>query len=96
MEAENGEAGVTAAARHDGKIDLVITDVVMPGMGAANWSSNSRSRAQKPRCFTSPDIPRTQLSVKAPSRAAQHFAEAFHPAKSVAKVREVLGQSVPC
>jgi CheY-like chemotaxis protein len=33
LEAENGEAGVAAAGRHSGKIDLVITDVVMPGMG---------------------------------------------------------------
>jgi signal transduction histidine kinase len=33
MEAENGESGIAAAARYDGKIDLVITDVVMPGMG---------------------------------------------------------------
>ena len=33
LEAENGEAGMAAAARHPGKIDLVITDVVMPGMG---------------------------------------------------------------
>jgi two-component system, cell cycle sensor histidine kinase and response regulator CckA len=33
LEAENGEAGIAAAARHKGKMDLVITDVVMPGMG---------------------------------------------------------------
>ena len=33
LEAENGEAGITVAAGHQGKIDLVITDVVMPGMG---------------------------------------------------------------
>jgi len=33
VEAENGEAGMAAAARHEGKINLVITDVVMPGMG---------------------------------------------------------------
>jgi DNA-binding NtrC family response regulator len=33
IEAENGEAGLLAAASHEGKIDLVITDVVMPGMG---------------------------------------------------------------
>lgn len=33
VEAENGEAGVAAAEKHAGKIDLVITDVVMPGMG---------------------------------------------------------------
>jgi CheY-like chemotaxis protein len=33
VEAENGEAGMAAAAQHEGKINLVITDVVMPGMG---------------------------------------------------------------
>jgi PAS domain S-box-containing protein len=33
LEAENGEAGMAAAAQHQGKINLVITDVVMPGMG---------------------------------------------------------------
>jgi len=33
VEAENGEAGLAAAAKHVGKIDMVITDVVMPGMG---------------------------------------------------------------
>ena len=33
LEAEGGESGLAAAASHQGKIDLVITDVVMPGMG---------------------------------------------------------------
>jgi len=33
LEAENGEAGMAAAAQHQGTIELVITDVVMPGMG---------------------------------------------------------------
>ena len=33
LEAENGEAGIAAATAHQGNIDLVITDVVMPGMG---------------------------------------------------------------
>jgi two-component system, cell cycle sensor histidine kinase and response regulator CckA len=33
LEAENGECGLDAAAKHAGKIDLVITDVIMPGLG---------------------------------------------------------------
>jgi two-component system cell cycle sensor histidine kinase/response regulator CckA len=33
IEAENGQAGLTAAAAQKGKIDLVLTDVVMPGLG---------------------------------------------------------------
>ncbi len=33
VEADNGQAGLAAAERHKGKIDLVITDVIMPEMG---------------------------------------------------------------
>jgi PAS domain S-box-containing protein len=33
IEAGDGEAGLAAATKHQGKIDLVITDVVMPGLG---------------------------------------------------------------
>jgi two-component system, cell cycle sensor histidine kinase and response regulator CckA len=33
LEAESGEAGLSIAEGHDGKIDLVITDVIMPGIG---------------------------------------------------------------
>ncbi len=33
IESDNGESGLAAALKHKGKIDLVITDVVMPGMG---------------------------------------------------------------
>jgi len=33
IEAQNGEMGLEIAAQHDGKIDLVITDIVMPGIG---------------------------------------------------------------
>jgi two-component system cell cycle sensor histidine kinase/response regulator CckA len=32
IEAENGDAALKVAADHDGKIDIVITDMYMPGM----------------------------------------------------------------
>ena len=32
LEAENGEAGLETAKQHQGTIDMIITDVVMPGM----------------------------------------------------------------
>jgi len=32
IEAEDGETAVKAAKTHDGKIDLVLTDMYMPGM----------------------------------------------------------------
>jgi CheY-like chemotaxis protein len=45
LEAEGGEAGLELSAAHTGKIDLVITDVVMPGIGGrelVKQLSNSR------------------------------------------------------
>ena len=33
LEADSGESGLATAERHDAKIDLIITDVVMPGIG---------------------------------------------------------------
>jgi signal transduction histidine kinase/CheY-like chemotaxis protein len=33
LEADHGEAGLEVAANHSGPIDILITDVVMPGMG---------------------------------------------------------------
>jgi CheY-like chemotaxis protein len=33
LEAENGETGLRIAQAHQGAIDMIITDVVMPGMG---------------------------------------------------------------
>jgi two-component system, cell cycle sensor histidine kinase and response regulator CckA len=32
LEAQNGESGLAVASKHKGRIDLVVTDVVMPGL----------------------------------------------------------------
>jgi signal transduction histidine kinase/ActR/RegA family two-component response regulator len=39
LEAENGEAALQIVATHSGKIDMLITDVVMPGMSGRELSA---------------------------------------------------------
>jgi signal transduction histidine kinase len=43
MEAGNGEEGLRMAQEHDGKIDLVLTDVVMPVMGGKELADALRT-----------------------------------------------------
>jgi CheY-like chemotaxis protein len=47
IEAENGEAGLRVAAEHTGTIDLMITDVVMPGMNGRELAK--RLAASRPQ-----------------------------------------------
>ena len=97
MEAENGEAGVAVAARHKGKIDLVITDVVMPGMGgrelvkqlAADPSGNQGALSL--RIYRGRDCQRRHHRKR-----RRISAEAFHPAKSVAQGQGSAGVGAFC
>jgi len=43
LEAANGEEGLRLARQHDGKIDLVLTDVVMPVMGGKEMADALRT-----------------------------------------------------
>jgi signal transduction histidine kinase len=43
LEAANGEEGLRLARQHEGKIDLVLTDVVMPVMGGKEMADNLRA-----------------------------------------------------
>jgi len=43
VEAVNGEEGIRLARQHDGKIDLVLTDVVMPIMGGKEMADALRA-----------------------------------------------------
>jgi PAS domain S-box-containing protein len=44
LEAESGEAALAACEQNPGKIDLVMTDLVMPGMGGHELASRLRAR----------------------------------------------------
>jgi two-component system, cell cycle sensor histidine kinase and response regulator CckA len=94
MEAENGEAGVTAAAQHDGKIDLVITDVVMPGMGGRELVKQlAQSRPETKVLYLSGYTEDAIVSEGTIESGAAFLQKPFTLQNLSRKVREVLGQS---
>jgi PAS domain S-box-containing protein len=54
IEAADGEAGLAMAAAHDGPIDLVVTDLMMPRLGGGGFAKRlALSRPNIPVVFTS-------------------------------------------
>ena len=54
LEAEDGDAGLAAAAQHSGPVDILITDVIMPGRNGRELADALRARQPDlPVLFTS-------------------------------------------
>jgi DNA-binding NtrC family response regulator len=91
VEAENGESGMAAAARHDGKIDLVITDVVMPGMGGRELVKQlAQTRPQTKVLYLSGYTEDAILSEGTIESGAAFLQKPFTLQNLSRKVREVL------
>jgi two-component system, cell cycle sensor histidine kinase and response regulator CckA len=94
LEADNGEAALRIASAHPGSIDMLITDVVMPGMSARELAkelgaSHPHSRILFLSGYTEDAI--VQHGVLQPGTA---FLEKPFTLQSLAsKVREVLGSA---
>jgi len=65
VEAVNGEEGLRLARQHDGKIDLVLTDVVMPSWAAKKWPMPSAHLIRTRRFYLPRDIPRMPWGITA-------------------------------
>jgi two-component system cell cycle sensor histidine kinase/response regulator CckA len=92
VEAENGEAGLSAAARHDGRIDLIITDVVMPGMGGRELVKQlAKLRPETRVLYLSGYTEDSILSEGTIERGAAFLQKPFTLQNLSRKVREVLG-----
>jgi two-component system cell cycle sensor histidine kinase/response regulator CckA len=90
--AENGEAGIAAAARHEGRIDLVITDVVMPGMGGRELVKQlAQLRPETKVLYLSGYTEDAILSEGTIERGAAFLQKPFTLQNLSRKVREVLG-----
>jgi two-component system, cell cycle sensor histidine kinase and response regulator CckA len=92
VEAENGEAGMAAAAQHNGKIDLVITDVVMPGIGGRELVKQLGLRRPDTKVlYLSGYTEDAILSEGTIERGAAFLQKPFTLQNLARKVREVLG-----
>ena len=91
MEAENGESGMAVAAQHDGKIDLVITDVVMPGMGGRELVKQLAQSRPQTRVLYLSGYTEDAISEGTIESGAAFLQKPFTLQSLSRKVREVLG-----
>jgi PAS domain S-box-containing protein len=92
LEASNGDAALTAAERAQGPIHLLVSDVIMPGMGG-DALARSLERLQ-------PELKVLYISGYTDHAVAHHgnlesgeafLQKPFSPSELVRKVREILG-----
>lgn len=92
VEAENGEAGLAAAAKHEGKIDLVITDVVMPGLGGRELVERlAKTRPETKVLYLSGYTEDAIISEGTIESGTAFLQKPFTLQNLSRKVREVLG-----
>lgn len=92
IEAADGAQAVELATQHDGQIDLVVTDVVMPGMSGREAADTIRLLRPETRVlymsgYTDDDILRHGVLR---GRVA-FLPKPFTPDVLLARVRELLG-----
>ncbi len=91
IEAPNGEEALRVAAATSERIDLLLTDVVMPHMGGADLAAKLRAaRPGTAVLFTSGYTEDAVVRREVGAEAIAYLAKPFSPASLSAKVREVL------
>ena len=92
IEAENGEAGLAVASQHDGTIDLVISDVVMPGMGGHEMVKRlTQTRPATKVLYLSGYTEDTVVSEGGEEGGTAFLQKPFTLLHLSRKVREILG-----
>jgi two-component system, cell cycle sensor histidine kinase and response regulator CckA len=89
IEAPNAAAGLLAADRHEGEIDLLVTDVVMPGMTGPQLAAQVRAARQSIRVLLVSGYSEAAIALDDPSRD-DFLEKPFTPDELVAHVEELL------
>jgi PAS domain S-box-containing protein len=92
LEADGGEAGLAAAAQYAGAIDLIITDVVMPGIGGRELVQQlAQSRPAAKVLYLSGYTEDAIVSDGSIEKGTAFLQKPFSLQSLSRKVREVLG-----
>jgi signal transduction histidine kinase len=91
LEAREGADALATARRHEGDLDLVLTDVVMPRMGGVELAERLREEWPKIRVlFMSGYAHSAGWTETAPPAEASFLEKPFGPREVAEKVRETL------
>ena len=89
--AADGSSALDAAAAHDGAIDLLLTDVIMPGLNGRELADQFATIAPGAASCSCPGYAGEALSAQGVLDPSVAFlAKPFVPAELARKVREVL------
>ena len=88
--AEDGWEGIKVARNVKGKIDLLFTDVVMPGLGGAELAVAMKELYPEIRVLFMSGYSRSQLNEEGVPSEAALLEKPFTPDKVVAMVRRLL------
>jgi two-component system cell cycle sensor histidine kinase/response regulator CckA len=96
LSAADGAEAIRAADVHDGDIDLLVTDVVMPGMSGTQLAAAFRTRNPEIRVlFVSGYTPDAVLRHGVREGELAFLQKPFSPAALASRVREVLDATSP-
>ncbi|VGO22366.1 ATP-binding protein [Pontiella sulfatireligans] len=90
LEADEGWEGVKVARQHKGKIDLLFTDVVMPGLGGAELAIAAQELYPKIKVLFMSGYSCSQLEEEGVPPGAAVLEKPFTPDKVISKVRNLL------
>jgi DNA-binding response OmpR family regulator len=90
--AERGATALQGAAAHPGAIDLVLTDVILPGISGLEVWNRLRARHPSARVIFMSGYPQgTAGGAPAALEGVEYLPKPFTPGQLAARVRDVLG-----
>jgi len=90
LEASSGDEALAVCAGYDGPIDLVLTDVVMPGLSGADVLAEATRLRPDARCLVMSGYPDEAVRGRGVPPATELLPKPFAPATLVRRVRDVL------